>query len=263
MWRHISPSLLVYLAIVLTCGAIGISIIGFFIVKNNPGIFVLASALFAISGVILTSAVRLHSEARDAAFGILRTSSYDKELHVNMRVIRNLKTRLEKENIEIQEFAKMAFQQSISYDDRRAVHDVYSEYYLKDLDFIKSIYVVGNFFEGLSIAIRQREINGDILYKYYVGMFVRFYSHIRIYLPYLKNSPEYKIQHRHPHGRTYLPELYEGLEYLYDIWMPKYQEDYICPNYNSQCPWSGKTCKRATNRLNCPQVKNECKPIDD
>lgn len=263
MWRFISPNLLVFIAIILTFTATGIAFIGFFVITDNPGIFVLASALFAISGVILTSAVRLHSEARDAAFKILRSSSYDKELHVNMRVIRDLKTRLIKENVNIADFAKLIYRKDITEKHKSNLFKIYYDFTSSDVDFVKSTYVVGNFFEGLSVAIRQREINGNILYKYYVGMFIRFYEHINFYKPYLKNHPNCGIHDRHPHGDVYQPELYDGLDKLYELWAPRYRKDY-CKEFDtqpsSQCPWTGRPCNRTLNRTDCPHIRTYCKP---
>ena len=199
--------------------------------NNAQGPYILASALLAISGIFLTSAVKLHSEARDEAFKVLRQSTDDTNLYKHMRVIRDFDRTLKESQISPSDFAPYLYD-DINTCDNPKIIKIHNNFLSNQTsnnqraDIVVSIFKVGNFFEEIMIAIEQKEINETMLYEFYNGMFIRFYSQIRHYLLYLRNDPSANINHVHSHGATRVPELFVGLDKLWERWAVRYSNDF-------------------------------------
>lgn len=222
VWRRIHPlSLLSVSAGILALAFVFLLI---FTVCGHVGAIVFASALTAAAGVIFTGAATLHSQARDRAFKLLESSVEDAELFAAMKAVRDFFWRCRRDNLPIAVFARFIYDKDIEAVPehcRAAVIEI--EGNERSADILEAVFIVGNFFEQLAIAVKFKEVNEGILYEFYCGMLYRSYLYMREFMPILRNDDQLVS---HSHGAAQLPELFTTVQWIFDRWAPCYEAEY-------------------------------------
>lgn len=193
--RHLAPAILIYIAIGFVVILAGVLLFP----KSPKDYLILISAIAIIIGVLLTSAVTLHSQMRDRSFELLKANRDDKNYKDSMgKIVRFLK---DHPDLSKQEIVKL-----------------YVSTETNDIALCEAIKTVGNFYEEMAIAIIHKEVNEPLLRDFYIGIFVRFYQRIQPFLPVIRNEVD-----EHPFGIKPRPEVYIRLDELYERWHPIYQ----------------------------------------
>lgn len=184
-------------------------IIGDFCLEGSKdsvtSIIAVGSAALVAAGVMLTAAVKLHSEERDRAYRLLTENQNSQEFLRAMLFIARFRA-LNGQVTSVQ------------------ARDVYTSGREDHRQVIIQIATACNFFEEMGIGVRSQQINEYIVREFYIGMLYRVGNFIAPILPIIRNDPPLS---GHPFGDVAKPEVYENMVWLYDRWGHIYVRRYL------------------------------------
>lgn len=88
---------------------------------------------------------------------------------------------------------------------------------------LEDIHVVANFFEKVAILTSEGALYEPIAYKFYCGVFLRFYVFVAPMLNLMRNQT---ASPRHFYGPVSAPEILRELDWLYNRWRRLYHADF-------------------------------------
>lgn len=165
---------------------------------DNP---IVISAIAIVIGVLFNAAVKLHSEMRDRAFNLILTNRLDEKYQKAATIFGEFLHN--NRNVTVDVIANM-YKSNDAYDKK----------------VCRSVRLLGNFYEEMAIAIDYKEVNEPMLADFYVGMFIRFYEEIRIFLPVIRDEMPAQLS---PRGTGARREVYCKLDDLYRKWKRKHR----------------------------------------
>jgi hypothetical protein len=163
------------------------------------------SGSFVAAGVVLTAAVKLHSEERDRAYRFLMENQKSQELLGALFFLARLRALNGILNV-------------------RQAREIYASPAPDYREVVLKVATACNFFEEMAIGVRARQTNEYILNQFYAGMLYRLGKFVEPLLPVIRNSP---IVPGHPSGEVSKPEVYENMYWLYKRWGPAYEVAYF------------------------------------
>jgi hypothetical protein len=168
-------------------------------------VIAVGSATLVAAGVMLTAAVKLHSEERDRAYRFLTENQKSQEFLGAMFFIARF--RALNGGITVEQAGEL-------YTSGREDHG----------QALIKIAVACNFFEEMGIGVRSQQINEYIVREFYAGMLYRVGNFMAPVLPIIRNDP---IIPEHPFGDVKKPEVCENMFWLYERWAPAYGAKYL------------------------------------
>ncbi len=182
------------------------------VAQNPQGLILAASAIFLAAGVLLSNAISILDVTRNRAFEMIKESKDQEDFFPAMRLVRD----------------RFFEKQLTSGQMKKQAYIIYFSHYKEDQEVKKALFRISNFFEQIWISIDYNEMKEEIIEDFYAGMFVRFYSVAKHFYPVMRNiNPEDGCPYEgHPHGKTQMPEMFIGCDYLFARWKPDYDGMY-------------------------------------
>lgn len=182
-------------------------------IKNNA---VMISAFVAIVGFLFNSSVKLHSELRDRTFDFLKMNRESGEY---LDACRFLGQYFNEHASITPEEAKLLI--SKETEDQETEDKGQSAKGPDYAELRKHLYIIGNLFEEMALAIKYKEVTESILADFFMGIFIRFYENAGPYIVVLRNP---KTLPDSIYGERERPEVFCTLDDLYKRWKPRYEK---------------------------------------
>lgn len=201
MANYLNSFFLTLLALTVFC--IGIFFLVAVLVSGSDTKITAASALIIAGAAIFTAAIKFHSEERDRAFKFLTENAGNKDLLDALGFIGKLRGK------------------NGDFSSTKA-KKIYKSSHSIDQITVKNVLSVYNFFEELSIGVKNNQINEAIVKDFYIGMLCRFYQTTNTFLPIFRNIP--RAMRDHPMGNIIRPDMFVNVDWLYLRWIKNYDE---------------------------------------